>query len=149
MKHPGPESSSIITQQFEDLTGTLLPVDQVELLKESGDPLFTEEEANAACDQLVHVFRQLCVKERITVDYFNEKYKSYAIKVLGKTPTSAANNRANIIKMLKKGDSISWKKFLELTHLVLGLHPESISIQFSNVKTSEPVIISTSAELMQ
>ena len=148
MKHPSPESVSIITQVFEDVTGALLPMDQEELLKQIGEPLFSEEDVNATCDLLVHAFRQLCAKENITKEYFAEKYKRYAITVLGKTPQSAANNRANIEKMLKRGDRISWKKFLELTQLVLGLKPELISITFSNMKDQEQIEISTKAERM-
>lgn len=149
MKKPSPESSSIITQNFDDLTGSLLPPDEVEKLKLSGDLLFTEEEMNATCDHLVHMFRQLCVVEHITKNYFDQKYRHYAITVLGKTPQAASNNKSNIIKMLKRGDKISWKKFIELTELVLGLKPEMISIVFSNVKDKEEIKISTKAEEMQ
>ena len=149
MKKPSPESSSIITQQFEDLTGVLLPLDQVEQLKKIGDPLFTPEEVNASSDLLVHTFRRLCAEESITMDYFCEKYKHYAITVLGKTPQAAANNRANIIKMLKRGERLSWKKFLELTQLVLGLKPETISIVFSVIKSQEQIKISTKAADMR
>lgn len=149
MKKPSPDSSSIITHDFEDLTGGLLPVDRVELLKTEGEPLFTEKEMNASCDLLVHTFRRLCVEQHVSREYFEEKYKRYAITVLGKTPQAAANNRANIIKMLKRGDKISWKKFIELTELVLGLKPETISIVFSSVMNKEEIKISTKAADMQ
>lgn len=149
MKKPSPESSSIITQEFDDLTGSLLTPDETEQLKLCGEPLFTEEEMNATCDHLVHMFRQLCVVEHITKEYFDEKYRRYAITVLGKTPQAASNNKSNIIKMLKRGDKISWKKFIELTELVLGLKPEMISIVFSNVKDKEEIKISTKADSLE
>ena len=149
MKKPSPDSSSIITHDFEDLTGGLLPIDQVEQRKTEGEPLFTEKEMNASCDLLVHTFRRLCVEQHIGREYFEEKYKRYAIMVLGKTPQAAINNRSNIIKMLKRGDKISWKKFIELTELVLGLKPETISIVFSSVKSNAVIKISTQAADMQ
>ena len=146
MIKPSPESESIISHDFDDLTGRLVPLDEIEKLKLEGPLLFNEEEANATCDLLVHTFRQLCLVEHVTKKYFDEKYKRYAVTVLGKTPQAASNNKSNIIKMLQKGDKISWKKFLELTHLVLGLKPEMISIIFSSVKNKEEIKISTNAE---
>lgn len=146
MVKPAPATDSIISLEFDDVTSNLMPLDQVEKLKQEGPPLFTREEMNATCDFLVHVFRQLCVDEHISKRYFDEKYRHYAVTVLGKTPQAASNNKSNIIKMLKKGDKISWKKFLELTHLVLGLKPEMVSMIFKRVKSKEEIKISTSAE---
>jgi hypothetical protein len=149
VKKPDPESTSIITHDFDDLTGSLVPPDQLERLKYVGEPLFTEKEMNASCDLLVHTFRQLCVVEHISQKYFDEKYKIYAITVLGKTPQAAMNNKSNIVKMLKRGDKLSWKKFIELTHLVLGLKPEIVNIIFSRTKNKEEIEISTKAAEMQ
>ena len=149
MKKPSPESSSIITHEFDDVIGGLMPLDQVERLKQDGPLLFTEEDVNASTDLLVHEFRQLCVVEHITQKYFEEKYKRYAIAVLGKTPQAAMNNKANIVKMLQNCSKISWKKFIELTHLVLGFKPEIVNIIFTKVKSNEEIKITTKAAEMQ
>jgi hypothetical protein len=152
MKKPSPESSSIITQEFDefastlvpsDYSGTLLPADQVERLKWEGKPLFTEKEVNAAYDPLMYVFRRLCVDEHITEEYFTEKYKNYAINVLGKTPQGALNNRTNILKQLKKFDTITAKRFYELTELVLGIKPEWLHMRFVRMRDKSEFEIST------
>lgn len=136
------QPKSKIMEEFDDLVSDLQPVDTVERLKYEGDLLFTPEEITATSDLLVSVFRKLCVQEHVTLSYFKERYKQYAILILGKTPQSADNNRTNILKMLKRGDKLSWKKFLELTQLVLGFKPEDVIIRF--VKTNnEEIQIST------
>jgi hypothetical protein len=133
-----------LLQQFSDAVDDagLCSVNESDKLKDTGDLLFTEQEAAATSDLLVSVFRKLCVQEHVTLPYFNEKYKQYAILVLGKTPQSAANNRTNILKMLKRGDKLSWKKFLELTQLVLGFRPDKVIIEFSKID-NEKIQIST------
>lgn len=145
MKKPDPGSASIITHDFEDLQASLMPLDDVERLKQDGPLLFTQEDVNASSDLLVHEFRQLCVEEHITQKYFEEKYKIYAIAVLGKTPQAAMNNKANIVKMLQNCSKLTWKKFIELTHLVLGFKPEIVNIIFRKVKSKEEIKISTRA----
>lgn len=137
------EESSILQQFAEAVDDTYISsVLESDSLKETGELLFTEKEASATSDLLVGVFRKLCVQEHVTLPYFNEKYKQYAIMVLGKTPQSAANNRTNILKMLKRGDKLSWKKFLELTQLVLGFRPDKVIVEFSKIN-NEKVQIST------
>lgn len=137
------EEVSILQQFCEAVDDVCLcSVNDSEKLKDTGDLLFTEQEAAATSDLLVSVFRKLCVQEHVTLPYFNEKYKQYAIMILGKTPQSAANNRTNILKMLKRGDKLSWKKFLELTQLVLGFRPDKVIIEFSKIN-NEKIQIST------
>lgn len=138
---------SSIFQDFVDEVANLLPLNETEELKNSGELLFTEKEAAATNDLLVSIFRKLCVQEHITLPYFNEKYKQYAIMILGKTPQSAANNRTNILKMLKRGDKLSWKKFLELTQLVLGFRPEDVMIRFVKTNNDEIKISTKPSEV--
>lgn len=152
MKKPSPESSNLITKEFDefaesllpsDWSGTILPPDQIEELKQKGTPLFTEEEVNATADQLNLIFRKLCVDQHITLEYFTEKYKIYAMTKLGKTPQGALNNKTNIVKQLKHTDKITWTRFNELTALVLGIKPEFLKIVFSTPKGSEKIELTT------
>lgn len=132
-----PFGGSAIFQEFNDAVDTILPSGETESLKYEGPMLFTEKETTETSDLLVSVFRRLCVQEHVSLAYFNEKYKQYAILILGKTPQSAANNRTNILKMLKHGDKLSWKKFLELTQYVLGFKPEDVAFKFTKTNNEE------------
>lgn len=143
-----PESSNIF-QEFEDMSGTLLPIDKVEQLRQEGTPLFTEKDVGATSDIILSMFRRLCVQEHITKEYFDEKYKQYAILVLGKTPQSAMNNKANIVKELKKGEKLSSRRFMELTQLVLGLKPTLATFVFVTEDNQEiPITVRTEDGLM-
>lgn len=137
MNRPDPELSSRISEEFDDLAGVTMSLDDVERLKNVGEPLFTKDDIYATADQLSQLFRSICVENHITEAYFNEKYKQYAINVLGKTPQSAANNRANTIKLMKHGDRLTWKKFLEIVTLVLGIRLKNIIAVLQNTNTNE------------
>lgn len=141
MKKPDPIISSKIKEEFDDITGCDT-VSDVERLKNVGELLFDASEIYSTADQLSQIFRKMCVENNITEAYFNEKYKQYAINTLGKFPQSAANNRANTVKMLKHGERLSWKKFLELTTLVLGLKIKDVTIRLYNSSTNKDQVFS-------
>ena len=144
VKNPDEVSSSIF-RNFTDMSGLLVPADETEILKEEGELLFEPKDITSTSDMLVSTFCRLCVIEHITVKFFTEMFKRYAILKLGRTPQSASNNKTNAIKMLKHEDKISWKKFTELTE-VLGYRPINITVTFAKINNEE-IKVSTTTSL--
>ena len=125
------QPGSLIFQRFGAIVNSnQQPEDSLERLKREGTPLFTIDDIKNASDDLVKMFRSLCVTENITLEYFTEKYKLYVIMTLGKSSQSASNNKVNILKMLKD-DKLSWRKFRELTQLVLGYDTTNMVMTFN------------------
>ena len=77
------------------------------------------------------MIRKLCVENNITEEYFNERYKIYAMKELGMLPNQASNNRSNLTKALKLG-GITFKRFLEVACMVLGFTIENLIFELAD-----------------
>lgn len=101
--------------------------DKYDLLKQQGEPLFTEEQLSEATWCLDKILRKVCIENNISRAYFMEKYKNYAINKRGMFPTQAANNRANTLKSLYKGN-ITYKLLLTVLDHVLGFELEDMSM---------------------
>lgn len=125
MQKPDPSKSrinDIFTARFENMQ----PVDELEQLKHHGDPLFTELDPVFRSSWLLdRMLVKICEENHITEAYFAEKYKLYALKVLGMHPTQASNNRSNLLKALKAGN-ITFKRFLEVVCKVLAFNIEQV-----------------------
>ena len=125
MQKPDPSKSrinDIFTARFENMQ----PVDELEQLKHHGDPLFTELDPVYKSSWLLdRMLVKICSENHITEAYFAEKYKLYALKVLGMHPTQASNNRSNLLKALKAGN-ITFKRFLEVVCKVLAFNIEQV-----------------------
>ena len=130
MIKPDP-SQSRIKDIFAKTLANTTKVDELEQLKLSGTPLFTPEEINATSWHLDRMIRKLCVENNITEEYFNERYKIYAMKELGMLPSQASNNRSNLTKALKLG-GITFKRFLEVACMVLGFTIENLIFELAD-----------------
>ena len=108
-------------------------MDELEKLKHQGPLLFTEQDIYATSWPLDQVLRELCVRNSITEAYFTERYKLYALQVLGKHPTQASNDRSNAVKALKLGH-ITYKRLIEIAENVLGLKIMNMKFVFSDNK---------------
>lgn len=98
-----------------------------ELLKLQGEPLFTKEQLLEAPGSLDRILRRICIENNISKAYFMEKYKEYAINKRGMFPTQAANNRANMLKALYKGD-ITYKLMITVLDHVLGFELDDMTM---------------------
>lgn len=127
-----PTRSSNITQMFDELPGDIPPADDLEYLKNVGEPLFRKEDIAATSDQLNQIFRAMCVENNISLAYFEERYTQYAINKLAKLPQSAANNKANTLKQLRTAPRMTLRKFVELTTQVLGFTIDDICIRITD-----------------
>lgn len=105
-------------------------VDELEALKFIGEPLFTTEEITETAWPLDRLLRKLCVDNRITDAYFNERYKIYAYVKLGLHPTKACNNKNNIMKAIKKGH-ITYTKLVEVASKILGFEISNMVFTFN------------------
>ena len=127
-----PDSSqSRIKDIFAKTLANTTKVDELEQLKLAGTPMFTDDEINATSWPLDRLIRRLCVENNITEEYFNERYKIYAMKELGMHPAQASNNRSNLTKALKAGN-ITYKRFLEVACMVLGFTVENMVFEFAD-----------------
>lgn len=129
-----------IRDSFMERFANVNKVDELESFKFIGDPLFAEYEINLTAWPLDRMLRKLCVDNRITDTYFNERYKLYAYVKLGLHPTKAGNNKNNIMKAIKKGH-ITYTKFVEVASKILGFEVTNMVVVF-NSATGERQTIS-------
>lgn len=129
MKQPDQASSRIrdmFTNQFVGRSG----VDELAALKEQGPLVFGPEDPIYQSPELLdRLVMQICAECRITIAYFEEKYKLYAIRVLGYDPQKALTQRSNMLKMMRKGH-ITMRRFLEFVCRVLELPLEKVRFEF-------------------
>lgn len=130
MIKPDP-SQSRIKDIFAKTLANASKADELEQLKLAGTPLFTDEDITETSWPLDRLIRRLCVENNITEEYFNERYKVFAMKELGMHPTQASNNRSNLVKALKAGN-ITYKRFLEVACMVLGFTIENMVFEFAD-----------------
>ena len=125
MRIPSDESESLRTSYlYRFKTPTK---DKYELLKQQGEPLFTREQLEESTWCLDKMLRKICIENRVSKPYFMEKYKDYAINKRGMYPTQAANNRANLIKALYKGN-ITYKLMITVLDHVLGFELDDLTL---------------------
>lgn len=126
------QANSRIRDMFVNKFARRQAVDELEALKEQGDLIFTENDpiwhSTYPLDQ---VAVKLCQDSRITEPYFQEKYKMYAIKVLGQHPTQASTQRSNMLKMMRRGH-ITFKRLMEFCCRVLGMPLKSLAFEFNH-----------------
>lgn len=124
------QNSSRIRDMFVNRFSERKAVDSLEILKEEGPLIFTESDpiwhSTYPLDQ---VAVQLCKDSRITEPYFQEKYKNYAIKVLGQHPQQASTQRSNMLKMMRRGH-ITFKRLMEFCCRVLGMPLKTLAFEF-------------------
>jgi hypothetical protein len=96
------------------------------LIKDGGVPLFTKEQINETPDMLDKLLRSILVDNNITKEYFSERAKAYAFSI-GIHQTKVGNYKSNILKTLKKG-KITYRKFEEIVHYILGYPIEHLNI---------------------
>lgn len=118
---------------FKDRFPALTNVDPLEQLKLIGEPLFTEEDITATTHDLDHVLRRICVENKITHAYFNERYRMCAIHSWGRSPKDAGNDRSNLLKAIKAG-RITARCFYEFVCSVLGWRIDSFAIHIIDEK---------------
>jgi len=129
MIKPDPNNSRIC-REFADYIEKVhaTDTDDLEYLKSTGDPLFTEEELRQAIHPLDRLVRRICVERNITTDYFREKHDRQCAYMLGMLPEQAQNKRSNLLKALKQGD-ITMKRFLEMVCFVLELDIKNMIVE--------------------
>ena len=135
------QANSRIRDMFVNKFARRQAVDELEALKEQGDLIFTENDpiwhSTYPLDQ---VAVKLCQDSRITEPYFQEKYKMYAIKVLGQHPTQASTQRSNMLKMMRRGH-ITFKRLMEFCCRVLGMPLKSLAFEFNHPTRNNTVDI--------
>ena len=143
MERPDPANSRIRDMFVNKFSGRS-DVDELEALKQQGPLLFTEDDPIfTSAEPLDRLAVQLCTKQHITFKYFEEKYKLYAIRMLGYHPQQASTCRSNMLKMMRKGH-ITWRRFFEFCCRVLELPLERVMFQFDLPSNREKCTIEVS-----
>ncbi len=135
------QNNSRIRDMFVNRFASRQAVDSLDILKEQGPLIFTENDpiwhSTYPLDQ---VAVQLCKDSRITEPYFQEKYKNYAIKVLGQHPQQASTQRSNMLKMMRRGH-ITFKRLMEFCCRVLGMPLKTLAFEFKQPTKDQSVDI--------
>lgn len=125
------QANSRIRDMFVNRFAARKHFDELEVLKEQGKPLFSENDPIYNSTQVLDRFVIRCCQDNhITEPYFHEKYTRYAINVLGYHPTQASTQRSNMLKMMKKGN-ITFKRFIEFCCRVLDMPLNKMSFEFT------------------
>ena len=112
--------------------------------KQVGVPLFTEEDIEKGVNQLDKILRAILVRNNITLDYFNEKFKEYAINVEGIHPEKLRSKKGNLLKALKNG-RITFRTFMETLAGAFGFKLIDMAFEFERngefqkIKLSETI----------
>jgi hypothetical protein len=138
------QANSRIRDMFVNKYARRQEIDELEALKEQGELIFTENDpifySTYPLDQ---VAVKLCQDSRITEPYFQERYKMYAIKVLGQHPQQASTQRSNMLKMMRRGH-ITFKRLMEFCCRVLGMPLKTLAFEFNHpTKTNTVDIVLT------
>lgn len=124
------QNNSRIRDMFVNRFSERKAVDSLEILKEEGPLIFTENDPIwHSTHPLDRVAVRLCKDSRITELYFQERYKNYAIKVLGQHPQQASTQRSNMLKMMRRGH-ITFKRLMEFCCRVLGMPLKTLAFEF-------------------
>ena len=126
MNRPDPAKSKM-RDLFAEIVTVSSKASDLEKLKNIGPLLFEPSSIYETDWKLDQILRELCVRNHITEQYFNEMHKLYSIQVLGKHPTKASNDRNNMVKSLRNGH-ITAKRFIEAVVNVLDFKLDDLRI---------------------
>lgn len=115
-----------IEHMFEAAFGGKRPEDLSDL-RCNGTPLFTEEQIHETTWPWDQLLRKICVRNNITVEYFNERYHDYMVYVCNQPPSKVNTQKNNLLKALYHGH-ITYKRFDEALSKILGFRVVNIHI---------------------
>ena len=120
MKKPDPNRSRV-----RDIAKELIALSQriegMDDLKHVGPLVFDADDIYATDWELDIMLRKIFYFNHITEAYFNERYRLYGLRTLGKHPNQVTNDRSNTLRSLKQG-YITGRKFVEVIKNVLNLN---------------------------
>ena len=90
-----------------------------ESMERSGEPMFHPEEIFETEHILDQMLRGIFVKRGITYQYFGDRFRHYAVNVLGLEQKMTNSNKGNLLKALRRGNITP--KTLDITFKVMGL----------------------------
>ena len=114
---------------------------ELDQLKVTGTPLFTKEDIFATTGLWDRILRGLCVRDRITVEYFNERYKDYALNVVFMAEGKVNTEKNNLLKAIKRG-GITTNRFMVAVCNVLGYEISKVDL-IMTTKQGKDVSITT------
>ena len=94
-----------------------------------GTLLFTKESVERGINQLDKILRLLLWRNKITLEYFNDKFKEYALNVEGIHPTRLRSKKGNLLKALKNG-RITFRTFMETLTGAFGFKLVDVTFKF-------------------
>lgn len=123
------------SNQIADMFGKLFSKNASYDIEEcrSGEPIFVENDVYTTGEILDQALRRLFVDRNITYDYFEEKFKTYGINIRGWSAKKTNNNKANMLKQIKKG-GISFKVFDKCVRGILSTKIDRLTFDFTDNK---------------
>lgn len=128
MKIPSANPRAILTQMLANMAEDTasMPYD----LKCTGTPVFLQEDLNQPdLNFLDRTLRNVCIDDRITLEYVDYMFSKYKIDILGLQPgKSAGSTKSNLLKAVRAG-GISYKVFKKYLMDILGYEFWSFSMR--------------------
>lgn len=106
----------IIGNQFDAEFAT---VDQDQ--EEVNGLIFTKRDILETPDMLAQLLRSIFVRNNVTYQLFDIKYREYAQNQLNLPPSKWSTSKGNLLRAIKR-PTVTYNKFVETVVLVLGYH---------------------------
>ena len=95
-----------------------------------GVPMFEPDSVAQTPYMLDQMLRGIFVKHKITRDLFNQKYREYALNILGLCGTHVNTSKGNLLKAIHRGN-ISIRTFRKAM-MAIGLEVRDLSVHVTN-----------------
>lgn len=118
-----------IDDTFEDLFKQV-PQHHVDSMRTTGTLIFEPSQVCETTHKHDRILRGFLVQNRVTVEYFGERFRSWAMISRGVFHTEVNTQKNNLLKALRKG-YITFNKFEEALE-VLGYHIKDTAYEISD-----------------